>query len=159
MITKEDYTFLVKKYIDMVFRLALSYTKNIADAEDISQDVFLILLRKPPEFETEAHTRFWLVRTTVNQCKKWQRTLLRRRNAYEAYAAAPQDASQQDREVLDAVMALPRKYRMPIYLYYYEEYSTSEIAEIMQIPKGTVCTYLQRGRQQLKLELQEEIYE
>ena len=53
-------------------------------------------------------------------------------------------------------MALPRKYRMPIYLYYYEEYSTQEIAELLKIPKGTVCTNLKRGRELLKLSLEED---
>ena len=57
---------------------------------------------------------------------------------------------------MHSVMALPRKYRMPIYLYYYEEYSTQEIAELLKIPKGTVCTNLKRGRELLKLSLDED---
>ena len=66
------------------------------------------------------------------------------------------DATVENRDVLRAVMDLPVKYRMPIYLYYYEEYSTGEIADILKLPKGTVCTYLRRGRELLKLELLED---
>ena len=156
MITKEQYTCLVKKYIDTVFRIALNYTGSFHDAEDITQDVFLALLRQQKDFERDEHIRHWLIRVTVNACKKWHRSPWRRHISFEEYAAALPDATAQDRSVLEAVMALPRKYRLPIYLYYYEDYSTQEIADILRIPKGTVCTYLSRGRGILKMSLEDE---
>ena len=156
MITKEQYTCLVKKYIDTVFRIALNYTKSVHDAEDITQDVFLALLKEKKPFDSDAHIRAWLIRVTVNACKKWHRSPWRGHISFEEYAAALPDTTQADRSVLDAVMALPRKYRLPIYLYYYEEYSTQEIANILRIPKGTVCTYLSRGRGILKMSLEDE---
>ena len=156
MVTNEQFSCLVKKYIDTVFRVALNYTKQPADAEDITQNVFLALLREEKPFQSEDHARAWLIRVAVNECKKWHRSPWRRHVSYEEYAAALPDASTRDREVLDAVMALPRKYRMPIYLYYYEGYTTQEIAGLLHLPKGTVCTHLNRGRELLRIELQEE---
>ena len=154
MLTKQQFSCVVKKYIDTVFRVALNYTKSVADAEDLTQDVFLALMQEKKEFSSEEHLRAWLIRVTVNRCKKWHRSLWRKHVPFEEYAAA-QAMAETDRAVLQAVMALPRKYRIPIYLYYYEQYSTAEIAALLQLPKGTVCTYLRRGREILKLELQE----
>ena len=156
MLTNQQYTCLVKKYIDTVFRIALSYTKSCADAEDIVQNVFLTLLREKKSFETEEHIRNWLIRVAVNESKKWLRSPWRRHISFEEYAAGLPDATDTERDILRSVMELPRKYRLPIYLYYYEEYSTREIADILKIPKGTVCTYLSRGREMLKLQLQED---
>ena len=151
MITNQQYTCLVKKYIDTVFRIALSHTKSVPDAEDITQDVFLALLKEKNPFDSEEHIRAWLIRVTVNQCKKWHRSPWRKHISFEEYVAALPDATSHDKDILRAVMALPRKYRVPIYLYYYEEYSTQEIADLLKIPKGTVCVQLDRGRELLKL--------
>ena len=156
MLTNQQFTCLVKKYIDMVFRVALGYTKNVPDAEDIVQDVFEKLLKEKKPFDSEAHIRNWLIRVTANEGKKWHRSPWRRHVSYEETVAALPDATVENRDVLRAVMDLPVKYRMPIYLYYYEEYSTGEIADILKLPKGTVCTYLRRGRELLKLELLED---
>lgn len=157
MFTNQQYTCLVKKYIDTVFRVALGYTKNVTDAEDIVQDVFLKLLKEKKSFDSEDHIRHWLIRVTVNEGKKWHRSPWRRHVSYEeAIAALPETAAEKSKDILRAVIELPVKYRMPIYLYYYEEYSTQEIADILKIPKGTVCTYLSRGREMLKLQLMED---
>lgn len=156
MFTNQQYTCLVKKYIDTVFRIALSYTKSATDAEDIVQNVFLALFREKKPFETEAHIRNWLIRVAVNESKKWLRSPWRRHISFEEYAATLSDVSDAEKDILQAVMELPQKYRLPIYLYYYEQYSTGEIADILKIPKGTVCTYLSRGREVLKLSLQED---
>ena len=156
MVTNEQFSCLVKKYIDTVFRVALGYTKSATDAEDIVQNVFLALLKEGKSFESEEHIRHWLIRVTVNEGKRWLRSPWRRHISYEEYIAALPDVTEENRDILRTVMALPVKYRMPIYLYYYEEYSTAEIAEILKIPKGTVCTYLSRGREMLKLQLMED---
>ena len=155
MLTNQQFTCLVKKYIDTVFRIALNQTRSVPDAEDITQNVFLALLRQKRDFDSDEHVKAWLIRVTVNESKKWHRSPWRKHVPLEAYAASLPDVTGQDREILQAVMALPRKYRLPIYLYYYEDYSTQQIADILHIPKGTVCTNLRRGRELLKMELQE----
>ena len=156
MFTNEQFTNLVNQYIDTVFRIAFSYTKCSADAEDITQDVFLALLREKKPFASDEHLKHWLIRVTVNQCKKWFRSTRRIVGQFEEYASAVSFESQRHSDLFYAVMDLPTKYRIPILLYYYEEYSTDEIAMIMKIPKGTVCTHLKRGRDMLKKTLEED---
>lgn len=156
MYTNEQYTCLVKKYIDTVFRIALNYTKSVPDAEDVTQNVFLALLRQKQPFDGEEHIRNWLIHVAVNECKKWHRSPWRHHISFDGCPSALPDTAQRDLEILESVMALPRKYRMPIYLYYYEEYTTQEIAQILKIPKGTVCTYLNRGRELLKISFEED---
>lgn len=159
MLTQQQYTTYVKNYINTVFRLALSYTKNPTDAEDIMQTVFLKLLQQKKEFTSDEHIRAWLIRVTVNECKKWYRSPWRRHQSYEDYEAFLPDTGQRNREILRAVMALPDKCRTVIYLHYYEGYTTQEIADLTRMPKGTVCYELSRGRELLKLEMMgEDIY-
>lgn len=155
MITKEQYANLVEKYIDTVYRVALSFTGQISDAEDVTQTVFETLLRQSKEFESEDHLKHWLIRVSINACKKLFRSAWRRIESIDDHAAALTFPSPEHSDLFYAVVALPLKYRAPIYLYYYEQYSTTEIAQILKIPKGTVCTNLDRGRQIIKKQLQE----
>ena len=155
MFTDEQYTHLVKKYIDTVFRVALNYLKNRADAEDICQDVFLKLLQQKKTFDSEEHIRSWLIRVTINACKNVLRSPWHRRESLDDHP--PQLVFTKDGrgEMFYAVRALPLHYRVPLYLYYYEGYSTREIAQMLSLPKNTVCTRLHRARQLLRQELEE----
>ena len=155
MFTNQQFTCLVKKYIDTVFRIALGYTKSATDAEDIVQDVFLALLKEKKDFDSEEHIRYWLIRVAVNEGKKWLRSPWRRHVSYEAYMDALPETAAESRDILRAVMELPVKYRMPIYLYYYEEYSTREMAQLLRISQTAVTTRLNRARQKLKPLLEE----
>lgn len=150
MLTNKQFTDHVKKYIDTVFRVAFHYTKNSSDADDITQNVFLALLREQKTFVSEEHIKHWLIRVTVNECRKCFRSPWKATVPFEEYAQTVPFESQRHSDLFYAVMDLPIKYRMPIYLYYYEEYSTEEIARILKMPKGTVCTNLKRGRDMLK---------
>ena len=151
MLKQTEFTQLVRDQTDTVFRIALNYTRNPTDAEDISQNVFLRLYKAKTDFESREHIRNWLIRVTVNECKRWLGTPWRQTVSLEDYAATLSPATDENRNVLHSVLALPRKYRMPIYLHYYEGYSAQEIADILKIPKGTVCTNLSRGRKMLKI--------
>lgn len=155
LFTDAQFTCLVDKYIDTVFRVALNYLKVPADAEDITQSVFEKLLRQRKEFESDDHIRHWLIRVTINECKHLFRSPWRKVGNLDDYARTiPFETTEQSDLYLSA-MELPKKYRLPIYLYYYEGYSTKEIAEILKIPNGTVCTNLRRGRELLKKHLLE----
>ena len=155
MFTDEQFTRLVEAHIDTVFRVALNYLKDPAESEDVTQNVFEKLLRQKREFESPEHIKYWLIRVTVNECKHILRAPWRKQESFEEYARTLAFENQGRGDLFHAVMALPKKYRLPIYLHYYEGYSTQEIAGILKIPKNTVCTNLRRGRQQLKQELQE----
>lgn len=155
MLTNKQFTCLAEKYIDTVYRVAFNYLKSSADADDVTQNVFLKLLREKKPFDSEAHVKHWLIRVTVNECKNLVRSKWWKAESFEDYAATLTFDEPGHSDLFYAVMDLPKKYRLPIYLYHYEGYSTDEVAEILNIPRGTVCIQLKRGRELLKKELTE----
>lgn len=155
MLTNEQFTAYAERYIDTVYRVAFNYIKSGTDADDITQSVFLKLLREKRDFDGDAHVKNWLIRVTVNECKNLVKSCWWRHESYDDYAETLSFDNEAQSDLFYAVMALPKKYRVPIYLHYYEEYSTQEIGEILKIPKNTVCTQLKRGRELLRSNLQE----
>ena len=155
MLTNEQFTAYAERYIDTVYRVAFNYIKSPADADDITQNVFVKLLREKKPFDGDAHVKNWLIRVTINECRNLVKSRWWRQESYEEYASALSFDTEAQSDLFYAVMALPKKYRIPIYLYYYEEYTTQEIADILKVPKNTVCTQLRRGRELLKVNLQE----
>ena len=155
MLTNERFTCLAQRYIDTVYRVALNYLKSPSDADDITQNAFLKLLQEKKPFDSDVHVKHWLIRVTVNECKKLVRSRWWRAESIEEYAGQLAFDNQTQSDLFHMVMALPRKYRLPIYLHYYEGYSTQEIGQMLKLPKNTVCTQLKRGRELLKESLQE----
>ena len=121
----------VDQYADMIRRICICHLKNASDTEDIFQTVFLKYLLYEGDFESAEHEKAWFIRVTVNACKDQMKSLFRRRTVSieelteEAASIPPEQC-----EVLDAVLALPAKYRDVIYLHYYEGYSAAEIGGI-----------------------------
>ena len=155
MLTNERFTCLAQRYIDTVYRVALNYLKSPSDADDITQNVFLKLLQEKKPFDSDEHVKHWLIRVTVNECKNLVSSRWWRAESIEEYAGQLAFDNQTQSDLFHMVMALPRKYRLPIYLHYYEGYSTQEIGQMLKLPKNTVCTQLKRGRELLKESLQE----
>ena len=153
--TAERFTELAKLHMDTVFRVALSFLKSRADADDITQTVLLKLYRYEGDFQSESHIRNWLIRVTVNECKSALRSPWRRTEDIEDYVNSIAFPSRDHSDLFEAVMALPAKYRAAIYLYYYEGYSTRELAAILSVPEATVRTRLARGREKLRKSLTE----
>lgn len=139
-------------YSAAVYRLALVYLGRPADAEDVTQEVFVRLLCRAPAFTGEDHKKRWLLRVTANLCRDQLRGFWRKRvvELDEALPAAPAE----EREAARAVMSLPEQYRLPIHLHYYEGYSVAEIAGILKLGQSAVKMRLKRGRELLKLELE-----
>ena len=156
--TDPQFTELTTKYIDTVYRLALTRMKNVPEAEDITQTVFLKLYREPKPFASESHVKHWLIRVTINECNKVFRNPFRAAENIADYVNTLRFETAEQSDLFDAVMALSEKYRLPIFLYYYEEYSTAEISKLLKLPVPTVITRLRRGREQLKQHLQEAEY-
>lgn len=150
MFSDEEFSALAEKYMDNIFRLALNYMRSRTEADDITQNVLIKLYRTEKKFQSDDHLRYWLVRVTVNECKRALVSPWRRMESIEQLREGVVFPEEGSRELFDAVMALPKKYRVPIYLYYYEDYSTEEIGQILKMPSATVRTHLRRGRQQLK---------
>lgn len=134
-----------------VYRLAMVYLGCRPDAEDVTQEAFVRLLCRAPAFADGDHRRRWLLRVTANLCRDQLRGFWRKR-VVELDDTLPAPPSE-ERLALDAVMALPKQYRLPIHLYYYEGYSVAEIAEILRLGQSAVKMRLKRGRELLKIEL------
>lgn len=136
------------RYSQSLIKIAFAYLKNTADAEEVAQDVFLAYLQKHPVFENGEHEKAWLIRTTINKSKNMLKAgWFRSRNP------VPEDLSylpKEESDVLQAVLALDKKYRIPIHLHYYEGYSIQEIATILGAKPATVGTWLARGRAHLR---------
>lgn len=146
-----DAAYLFHRYRDDVYRLAMNFTRNPQEAEDVCQTVFLKLLEQGDL--TPGKERAWLMQVTANECRSllrsawWKKTV-----ALEETVAAPEMPSD---ETIQAVMGLPPKYRVVVYLHYYEEYTSAEIGKLLKIPVSTVTTRLARGREILKKKLGE----
>ncbi|GAA0182265.1 sigma-70 family RNA polymerase sigma factor [Clostridium sediminicola] len=140
---------IVSKYSDMVLRLAFIYVKNISDAEDITQDVFLKLYRGNKVFNNDEHLKAWLIVVTKNTSKDYIKSLWRRKTEELKDNLSAND-NYFDSQLIKEVLKLPVKYRDVLYLYYYEGYSISEIAKNLNINEATIRTRLKRGREALK---------
>lgn len=161
MLTDREFTDLTAKYMDMVYRVALNCVKAPADADDVTQNVMLRLCRARETFRGEEHVKAWLIRVAVNESKRLLSAPWRVRTVALDQAAAHSAAGAgEGRELLEAVAALPGKYRLPLYLHYYEGYRVEEIARLTGRLPSTIQTRLARGRERLKRMLtQEEQYE
>ena len=135
-----------------VYALALCRLQNIADAEDVFQDVFLRLYRQKRLDSADAeHTKAWLIRTTVNRCTDVMRFRFRRSTLpLDELKEAAEQVDERAAEVWMAVAALPARFRAVVHLHYAEGYSTEEIAAMLHVPAATVRTRLRRARIKLK---------
>lgn len=145
---------LLDQHGESILRLAYSYLHNQSDAEDILQDTLIQYLRTSPTLESPAHEKAWLLRVARNLSKN-----LLRAQGYRQADQLEETLLAQEREdlsyVWDAVKALPVPYRETIHLFYYEGYSTTQIAQILDQKESTVRSRLKRGREKLKPLLEE----
>ena len=139
---------VMERYGDMVYRLALAQTHSSHDADDVFQEVFLRYLRAAPAFREEEHRKAWLLRVTVNCCKKLHGSFWRRHTVALSETLPAQNP--EGGELLGLLEGLPQKYRAVLHLYYYEGYATDEIAAILGRSPGTVRSQLSRGRALLR---------
>ena len=141
----------IERYADTVRRLCMLHLKNHADTEDIFQTVFLKYALHTEPFADAEHEKSWLIRVTINACKDLLKSFFRSRTvSLDEVLEQPAALAPDHREVVEAVLSLPQKYRDVIYLHYYEGYSAPEIARILKKNVNTVYTLLGRARQQLR---------
>ena len=153
---KTETSVVVKKYKDSIFSAAFNVCANAADAEDVVQDTFIRYHTTNTQFSDEQHIRAWLLRVAINKAKNVTMSFWRRRGVpLEDYAETLAFPSPEAGDLFEKVMKLPEKYRTAIYLYYYEDYSTDEIARLTGTPAATVRTRLRRGRELLRAGLEE----
>lgn len=141
----------MEHHADTVRRLCMIHLKNQADTEDIFQSVFMKYILSTTAFQSLEHERAWFIRVTLNACRDLLKSFFRSRTVpLESLEPIPARLSQDHREVLEAVMALPEACRDAVYLHYYEGYTAPEISRLLGKNVNTVYTLLNRSRGMLR---------
>ena len=145
---------VIHEFGDMVYRLAYSYCRNKSDADDIFQEVFFKYMKTARNFDNDEHQKAWLIRVTIN-CSKSEIMSFWKRNTVEMTGEIA--ITEPDELYLSEILKqLPGKYRIVIHLYYYEGYTTEEIAGFLGIKSSTIRTQLTRAREILRKMLKED---
>ncbi len=147
---------IYQRNVDAVYGITMSYLKNAQDTEDVVQGTFLKMIEKNMTFDSPSHERGWLIATASNACKNHLSYWFNKKRSTSLILETFSDVSEEKKEILELVLALPNRYKNSIYLYYYEGFSTEEIARILEKPSSTIRTQLERGRKLLKTLIQEE---
>lgn len=141
---------IVEKYFDMIYKLALSQTKNREYADDVVQEVFLRYIKTDTEFQSEEHIKAWLIRVTLNCSKSIFTTSWHKKNVpLSEREDMPVFDTTEKSDVYYAVAELPQKYRAVIHLFYYEDMSVEQISKYLGTNPSTVKSQLSRGRKML----------
>lgn len=144
---------LVKNYGDMLYRICLCILCDKDDAEDAVQDTFLKFLTKAPQFESNEHEKAWLIKVATNISKNMLLLRIKHRtvdiNELEYVGAA-----EEDKDVFEAIMRLPVKFKIVMILHYIEGYPTKDISKMIKLSDEAVRKRLQKGRELLKLEIE-----
>lgn len=144
----------VEEYSDMIRRLCMIHLKNYADTEDIFQTVFLKYVLSSVVLENKEHEKAWFIRVTINACKDLLKSFFRSRiTSLDEILEQAADMQEENKEVLEAVLSLPSKYRDVVYLHYYEGYTAPEIGRLLKKNVNTVYTLMTRSRHLLREKL------
>ena len=151
---------IIDRYQNTVYGLALARTGSRADADDVFQEVFLAYFQSGKTFRDEEHRKAWLLRTTINQSRRVTSSSWRQKTVplSEREDTPVQFREPEENEVWAALQSLAEDYRLPIYLFYFQELSTREIAKVLAIRPGAVRMRLTRGREQLRERLKGEFF-
>lgn len=148
-LTQREIEEIYSRHVDTVYYVCYCFMKNKAEAEDMVQETFLKLISKGQQFESERHEKAWLIVTASNLCRDSLKKWWRRNEDIEDHGelGAP---DRLENPVLEAILQLPQEYKTPVYMFYYEGYSTAEIAEYLDVPHSTVRTRLSRARARIR---------
>lgn len=159
MRSEEEVGRAIDLYADTVRKICMVHLKNDSDTEDIFQNVFLKYALSSVAFESKEHEKAWIIRVTINACKDLIKSFFRSRTVpLEELVNEAVMPESEHREVLEAVLALPDKYKNIVYLHYYEGYSAVEIGRMVGKNVNTVYTLLNRSRKMLKEKLEADGY-
>ncbi len=159
--TEWEITQIYERNIQIVYRICFTYLKNDADTEDAVQNTFIKLMNYAGEFQSVEHERAWLIVAAKNVCKDFLKHWWRKREDIEEFTNTlfqPESQGIGRNEVLESVLKLPEKYRIIVYLYYYEGYKTVELAKMFHKPHSTIRNQLSKARTILEKELGGDIY-
>lgn len=156
--TNDEIVEIYNRHVDTVYKICLMYLKNISDTEDAVQNIFLKLIHGNHRFESLEHEKAWLIVTSQNYCKNTLKHWWRKNRA--DIDNVPEPSYKEDSyydNIWEKILLLHNKYKIVIYLYYYEGYSTEEISKILNVNSSTIRTRLCTARRKLKIILEEDI--
>ncbi|MBR1702484.1 MAG: RNA polymerase sigma factor [Lachnospiraceae bacterium] len=158
MDNEQSYISVVEEFSNLVYRIAYQNLMNVADSEDVVQEVFIKLLRHGESFVDKEHLKAWLLRVTINQCRDFRKMAFRKKeSSYESLEQFDQSSQEAEENfVLSELQKLPEIDRNIVYLHYYEGYSLCEIAGVLGKSPNAVNVRLVRARKKLKTILSEE---
>ena len=148
--TGKEITEIYNRQVDTVYRICFSFMKNRADTEDMVQETFLRLMSSGVEFVSEEHEKAWLIVTASNLCRDSLKKWWRRNVDIDDPALGLQQPPVEVDGVLEAILELPANQKTVVYMYYYEGYTTADIAAYLRCPQTTVRSRLARARKTLK---------
>jgi len=147
-----DLNEIITRYQSMVYGLALARTGSPQDADDVFQETFLAYCRSAKTFRDEQHRKAWLLRTALNMARRVTSSTWRQKivplEAGEDVPALFREP--EENRVWQALLSLDEEQRLPLYLYYFEELSTDEVAQALHLRPGTVRMRMSRGRDKLR---------
>lgn len=138
------------RQVDTVYRVCFAYMKSKTEAEDLTQETFLKLMASGQAFENERHEKAWLIVTASNLCKDSLKKWWRKNEDIDDYRNLPQTVQETDNYVLEAILELPEDFKSAVYMYYYEGYTTAEIAKHCGCTESAIRSRLSRARKQLQ---------
>ena len=160
MRSEQEVNRAIEQYSDMIRRLCMIHLKNYADTEDIFQTVFLKYVLSSVSFESKEREKAWFIRVTINACKDLLKSFIRSRTiSLDEIIEQPSEMSVDDRDVLEAVLSLPQKYKDVVYLHYYEDYTAPQISRILGKNVNTIYTLITRSKRLLREKLGGDGYE
>lgn len=146
---------IYEKYATDVLRVSYFYLGDRQKAEDVCQDVFVRLITNAPVLQ-EGREKAWLLKVALNRCRDlwrgaWVKRVILGSPAFELIPAPDEiDKLADQQEIMGAIHQLPASFREVILLHYYQGYGITEIAEMMDLPEGTISSRLSRGRKKLE---------
>ncbi len=151
---KEDIISIYNKYYSTIFKVSFLLLKNKDDAADITQTTFIKLLESNTTFENDTHIKAWLIKTCTNLSKNFLVHWSRKNCSIDTVSETFLSSQVKSSDLVNSVFSLPTKYKIAIYLYYYEGYNSMEIAKILNRKPSTIRSQLKKGRDLLKRKLQ-----
>lgn len=158
--TQEKFSKIYNKYANMVYKICIMMLKDTSDAEDATQNVFVKFIKASKEYKSEEHLKASLIVIARNECKNhlkhWWSS---KRDSFEDITEPSYNDSYGGSDVKDAIDRLPDKYKIPVYLFYYEGYTTEEISKMLKINHSTIRSHLMEARKRLKIFLEHDDFE
>ena len=151
--TGKEIAEIYNRQVDTVYRICYSFMKNTHDTEDLVQETFLRLLSSSVVFQSSEHEKAWLIVTASNLSKDTLKKWWRKTEDISDPTLGLQQPPFEINGVLEAILELPKDQKTVVYMYYYEGYSTADIARYLGCPHATVRSRLSRARKNLKLQL------